>query len=122
MNKVVSAFIVIVLIGLAYVFYQYQIIASEADEQVEDDIVFLEKTYRDRNSEALTGDHEKEKYIQTALVLQRVNDEQKFVRYYHSLFIENGVRNCLQSQIIYLEKQTTLLSQKWLPTDEGCLP
>jgi hypothetical protein len=122
MNKVVSAFIVIVLIGLAYVFYQYQIIASEADEQVEDDIVFLEKTYRDRSSEALTGDHEKEKYIQTALVLQRVNDEQKFVRYYHSLFIENGVRNCLQSQIIYLEKQTTLLSQKWLPTDEGCLP
>lgn len=122
MNKLVTALVVMLVVGMGYVFYQYQIIASEADEQVEKDIAFLEETFRERTSQALSGDHEKEKYIQTALIFQSVNDEQQFVRHYHSLFIENGVRNCLQSQIVYLQKQATLHKQAWLQDTEVCLP
>ena len=122
MNKLVTALIIMLVGAMAYVFYQYQIIASEADEQVEKDIVFLEKTFRERSSQALTGEHEKEKYIQTALIFQSVNDEQQFVRHYHSLFIENGVRNCLHSQIVYLQKQASLHKQAWLQDTQACLP
>ncbi|MFT5594692.1 MAG: hypothetical protein ACI8SR_003084 [Oceanicoccus sp.] len=122
MNKFVSAIVIIIVCGVGYVFYQYQQIAAEADEQVEKDIVFLESTFRDRSSDALAGDHVNEKYIQTALVLQRVNDKQQFVRHYNSLFIENGVRNCMQSTIMYLQKQATLLEQIWLSEEKGCLP
>ena len=122
MNKLVTALIVMLVVAMAYVFYQYQTIATEEDEQVEKDIVFLEKTFRERSSQALTGEHEKEKYIQTALIFQSVNDEQQFVRHYHSLFIENGVRNCLHSQIVYLQKQASLHKQAWLQDTEACLP
>ena len=122
MNKLVTALVVMLVGAMGYVFYQYQIIASEADEQVEKDIAILEKTFRERSSDALTGDHEKEKYIQTALMFQSVNDQQQFVRHYHSLFIENGVRNCLKSQIVYLQKQATILEQTWLQDSEACLP
>jgi hypothetical protein len=122
MNKIVTVILVGLLFAVGYVFFQYQEIASQADEQVEKDIAFLEAAFRDRSSAALSGEHEQEKYIQTALVLQSVNEAQQFVRHYHSLFIENGVRNCLLSKIIYLQKQTTLHEQVWLDDGKICLP
>jgi TorA maturation chaperone TorD len=122
MNKIVTALVVCLLVAMGYVFYQYQEIASQADAQVEKDIQFLEASFRDRSSESLSGVHEQEKYVQSALVLQSVNEAQQFVRHYHSLFIENGARNCLLTKIIYLQKQTTLYEQVWLEDGQMCLP
>lgn len=122
MNKIVTVLVIGLLVAIGYVFFQYQDIASQADAQVEKDIQFLEASFRDRSSESLSGVHEQEKYVQSALVLQSVNEAKQFVRHYHSLFIENGVRNCLLSKIIYLQKQTTLLEQVWLDEEQVCLP
>ncbi|GAA6135426.1 hypothetical protein NBRC116188_22160 [Oceaniserpentilla sp. 4NH20-0058] len=121
MKKIVAFLMLLALVGLAYIFYQYQQIAAEADIQVEADIQLLEKSYRDQTSKALTGLHEGEKYVQTQLASQHINDEQKFVRVYHSLFIKNGVRNCLQSHLTYQQKQPNVQKQIWLKPDQYCL-
>lgn len=122
MKKIVTFLVLLALVGLVYVFYQYQQIAAEADIQVEADIQLLEKSFREQTSEALTGLHEGEKYVQTQLTSQHINDEQKFVRVYHSLFIQNGVRNCLQSHLTYQQKQPNIKQQIWLEIGESCLP
>jgi len=122
MKKALTVLLILVLGFAVYTFIKYQEIAESAEKQVEDDIAFLESSFRNRTSLALSGEHQAEKYVQTALVLQSVNEEQQFVRHYHSLFIENGVRNCLASKIIYLQKQPTLLEQTWLSDGDICLP
>ena len=122
MNKLVVAIVICFVVAVGYVFVQYQEIAADAEAQVEKDIVLLEASFRNQTSTALTGEHENEKYIQTQLVLQSVNEKNQFIRHYNSLFIENGERQCLQSQIIYLHKQAQILQQSWLDSDKNCLP
>jgi hypothetical protein len=122
MNKIVIGILILLLAVMGYVFVQYQSIAGDAEEQVAKDIRFLEDSYHDRSSTSLTGEYLKMKHIQTQLVLQSVNADKQFVRHYHSLFIENGVKQCLQSQVIYLQRQTTILQQSWLENPDICLP
>ena len=122
MKKVLLGLLVVALIALGYVFYQYQKIASDADAQVEADIKLLEQTYRDLTSKALSGLHEGDKYVQTQLAYQHINEHQQYVRVYHSLFIQKGVRSCLASHIVYLQKQPNIQQQVWLESAENCLP
>jgi len=122
MNKLVIAIVICIIVAVGYVFMQYQEIAADAEAQVEKDIAMLEDSFRNQSSAALSGDHKNEKYIQTQLVLQSVNEKNQFIRHYNSLFIENGVRQCLQSQIFYLHKQAKILQQDWLENDDNCLP
>lgn len=122
MKKILMGLFVLALLGLGYVLYQYQQIAADADAQVEADIKLLEKTFREATSDALTGMHEGDKYIQTQLAYQHINDSQQFVRVYHSLFIQNGVRSCLASHFIYLQRQPKIQKQNWLENGENCLP
>jgi len=122
MKKVLLGLFFLVLMALGYVFYQYQQIASEADAQVKADIKLLEKTFRESTSAALVDSHEADKYVQTQLAYQHINQAQQYVRVYHSLFIQNGVRSCLASHIVYLQKQPNIQQQIWLESAENCLP
>lgn len=122
MKKWLLAILLLVISGLGYVFYQYQQIAAEADEQVEADIKLLEQEFRAQTSEALTGLHEQDNYVQTQLAFQHINAEQLYVRVYQSLFIKNGKRSCLQSHIVYQQKQPKIHQQIWLEESKNCLP
>ncbi len=122
MKKALTFLVVLIIGAVGYVLYQYQNIAAEAEAQVERDIVWLEQSFRNQSSDALQLDHKDDKYVQTQLVMQSVNEEQKFVRHYHSLFIKNGQRSCLLSQVTYFQMQPEMFKQTWLESAENCLP
>lgn len=122
MKKILTGLVMLMVVVLAYVLYQYQNIAAEAEAQVERDIVWLEQGFRNQSSDALQLEHKDDKYVQTQLVMQSVNEAQKFVRHYHSLFIKNGQRSCLLSQVTYFQMQPEIFKQTWLESAENCLP
>lgn len=122
MKKALTILVILIIGAAGYVLYQYQKVAAEAEAQVEKDIAWLEQGFRNQSSDALQLEHKDDKYVQTQLVMQSVNEAQKFVRHYHSLFIKNGQRSCLLSQVTYFQMQPEMFKQIWLESAENCLP
>ena len=122
MKKALTILVILIIAAAGYVLYQYQKVAAEAEAQVEKDIAWLEQGFRNQSSDALQLEHKGDKYVQTQLVMQSVNEAQKFVRHYHSLFIKNGQRSCLLSQVTYFQMQPEMFKQIWLESAENCLP
>lgn len=110
-----------ILVFLVWTFIQYKQIAKEAEARVEQDVRWLMTRFEQGNVDD-NLQLERKTHLQTQLVVQGVDEMNRFVRGYHSLFIEDGKRTCLLSEVGYEQRQPVLMGQRWLKTEEGCLP
>ena len=121
MKKILTSILVLLLVVIGWLFYEYKQIAGEAEARVEKDIRWLMTKFENKDySENLNL--ENQRHLETQLVIQGVNEMNKFVRGYHTLFIENGDRSCLLSEVTYENHEPSVQDQRWLQTAEGCLP
>lgn len=121
-----TAVIIFMLLGVAWLFYQYQQTAGAADEQVEKDLHELRMSY-DKQLEKNEGvfidvAHQGKVFLGRELVNQSINKQRQYVRHYHSLYLREGVKSCLETQMIYPNRQAEILSEKWTQFTKNCLP
>lgn len=121
MKKLRTIIAVLALIGVAWLFYEYKQIAGEAEARVEKDIRWLITAFEQGEFNAQLQLSE-QTHLETQLVVQGVNENNRFVRGYHSLFIKSGERSCLLSEVFYENHEPSIQDQRWLKTAEGCLP
>lgn len=121
MKKLLTIIAALALVGVAWLFYEYKQIAGEAEARVEKDIRWLMTKFEQ-------GDYDQQlrlaskTHLETQLMIQGIDENNRFVRGYHSLFIENGEHSCLLSEVVYEFREPSLHDQRWLKTKEGCLP
>jgi len=121
MKKIITPIIVLALIAIAWLFYEYKKIAGEAEARVEKDVRWLMTKFEQEDYDQQLNLAAKT-HLETQLVVQGVNENNQFVRGYHSLFIENGERSCLLSEVVYEFREPKLLDQRWLALEDNCLP
>ena len=125
-KKLFIAFIVIGLLGVAWLFYQYQQTAGAADEQVEKDLHELRMGYDKQleNNDGVFSDvtHQGKVFLGRELVNQSINEQRQYVRHYHGLYLREGVKSCLETQVVYPNRQAVILSEKWNQFTKNCLP
>jgi hypothetical protein len=121
MKNVKIAVIGLVVLGIGWLFYEYKKIAGEAEDRVAKDVRWLMTGFEGQDQiESLSLQNKT--HLETQLMVQGVNEHNRFVRAYHSLFIESGTRSCLLSEVIYHNREPSLQQQRWLESDESCLP
>jgi len=125
-KKIIVLLILAVFIFAAWAFIEYKKVAGEAEAQILVDTQYLKEQLKEQKSKSqgpFREDTFKElELVESQLMLQSVNEAQQFVRQYHSLFIYQGHTRCLLSKLIYPQRQSALLSQRWLAEGVDCLP
>lgn len=126
LKKLFFVCIVIGLLGVAWLFYQYQQTAGAADEQVEKDLHELRMNY-DKQLENSDGvfidvEHQGKVFLGRNLVNQSINEQRQYVRHYNGLYLREGVKSCLETQMIYPNRTADILSETWLNSAVNCLP
>ena len=125
-KKILTALIIFMLLGIAWLFYEYQQTAGAADEQVEKDLHTLRMNY-DSQLQTNSGvfmdvEHRGKIFLDRKLVNQSINEQRQFVRHYNGLYLREGVKSCLQTQVIYPNRSSEILSEKWAQFTKKCLP
>lgn len=126
LKKLFIAFIIVLFVGAGWIFNEYRKAASEANAQVEKDLHDLRIAY-DLQHETKTGkfaqaeDFQKS-FLDRQLVNQTINEQQQFVRHYHGLYIREGKKSCLKTQVIYLNRKMEITKEAWVDGNLGCLP
>lgn len=125
-KKLFTAIIIMMLLGVAWLFYEYQQTASVADEQVEKDLHELRMGY-DLQLENKSGvftnvAHHGKIFLDRKLVNQSINEQRQYVRHYNSLYLREGIKSCLETQMIYPNRQAVILSEEWKQFTKKCLP
>lgn len=121
LNMIKKIFIALFIFAIAWLFYEYKKIAGEAEDRVAKDVRWLMTGFEGQDQiESLSLQNKT--HLETQLMVQGVNEHNRFVRAYHSLFIESGTRSCLLSEVIYHNREPSLQQQRWLASDENCLP
>lgn len=125
-KKIFTVIIVLMLLGVAWLFYEYQQTAGAADEQVEKDLHALRMGYdvQLENKSGVFADvaHHGKVFLDRKLVNQSINEQRQYVRHYHSLYLREGVKSCLETQMIYPNRQAVILSEGWKQFTQKCLP
>lgn len=126
MKKILPMIGILVFATFVYVAYQYHQNASAALEQIEKDKHWLRFKLPEQQTEKVgpfsSMEHQDKKWVQTELVQQGVNDQRMFMRIYNSLYILNTQRSCLRTAVIYPDREVTIEDQRWLASNEECLP
>ncbi|EAT12929.1 hypothetical protein HF888_01245 [Bermanella marisrubri] len=121
-KRIIYLLVVCLVAGIAYLFYQYQTISQQAEQQVTTDIKLIEQPFRNGSSHWLqTEAHKNKTLLKTQLITQSVDDQNRFIRHYHSKFIRAGEHSCLKTQIVYPQREAEVLEQSFVDT-EACLP
>lgn len=121
-QRIIWILVACLIVGLAYLFYQYKQVAMQAEQQVEKDIRLIEQGFRDGSSHWLqTEQHSGKRILKTQLVMQTIDEKNRFIRQYHSELVKEGERSCLQTRVIYPNKQAEILTQTFVQT-QMCLP
>ena len=125
-KKIFTAIIIMMLLGVAWLFYEYQKTAGAADEQVEKDLHELRMGYDEQleNKSGVFVDpaHHGKVFLDRKLVNQSINEQRQYVRHYNSLYLREGVKSCLETQMIYPNRKAVILSEKWNQFTKKCLP
>jgi hypothetical protein len=125
-KKLFIGLIVIGLLGVAWLFYQYQKTAGAADEQVEKDLHELRMVYdeklENKSGVFLDVEHHGKIFLDRKLVNQSINEQRKYVRHYHGLYLREGLKSCLKTQVVYPNRKAVILSEKWTRLTKNCLP
>jgi hypothetical protein len=120
MKKVFVVIAVIFFLGCSWLFYEYLEIAGAAEKQVEYDIKWLGSSF-DISPLFLEEEHINKKHLGTQLIQQRLDNKNRFIRHYRSLFIKSGKKSCLESLIRYKNYQPVLQQQDWLLKGKACI-
>lgn len=121
MKNVKIAVIVLAVLGIGWLFYEYKQIAGEAEVRVAKDIRWLMDGF-DEQEQVESLSLQNKTHLETQLVVQGVNEHNRFVRGYHSLFIHSGDRTCLLTEVVYENREPAIQKQHWLGPDDNCLP
>jgi hypothetical protein len=120
MKKIFITVAIIFFVGCGWLFYQYLHIASSAEKQVEEDILWLRHNFN--TSAAFSQQtHADKKHLETQLIQQSLDLENRFIRHYHSLFIKDGNKSCLESLVRYQDYQPILEKEVWLAQGKLCI-
>lgn len=121
-KNIIYLLIACLVAGIAYLFYQYQTISQQAEKQVAEDIRLIEQPFRNGSSHWLkTETHKNKTLLKTQLVTQSVDEQNRFIRHYHSKFIRAGEHSCLKTQIAYPQREAEIIEQSFVAT-QACLP
>jgi hypothetical protein len=120
MKKISITVAIIFFVGCGWLFYQYLHIASSAEQQVAEDILWLRDNFNTSTAFSLPA-HADKKHLETQLIQQSLDLENRFIRHYHSLFIKDGNRSCLESFVRYQNYQPILKKQVWLAEGKLCI-
>lgn len=120
MKKILIYGFALVFILCAWLFYEYKQVAGFAEEQVESDILWLRLSFETsaKNGQA---DFVNRKHLETHLVQQSVDEHNRFLRHYGSLFIQEGEKQCLMTQVSYLNFNPSIEKQQWVDLESGCV-
>jgi hypothetical protein len=119
MKNILTGLVALVFLFCGWLLYEYKQIAGEAEAQVEKDVTWLSLSFE--GVDALAGESLlNKKYLETRLIQQSVNHEQKFIRHYRSLFIHEGKKSCLETTISYLDRHPNIEQQSWLGVNSTC--
>jgi hypothetical protein len=110
----------IFFIGCGWLFFEYLNIASSAEQQVVEDIQWLHQGFNDP-TKFLKPKHFNKKLLETKLIQQSVDFENRFIRHYRSLFVKDGNRSCLESLVRYEAYQPIIEKETWLAEVERCI-
>jgi hypothetical protein len=120
MKKILITIATIFFVGCGWLFYQYLDIASSAEKQVAEDILWLRDNFS--TSAAFSQQqHVDKKHLETQIIQQSLDLENRFIRHYHSLFIKDGNKSCLESLVRYKNYQPILEKQVWLAQGKLCI-
>jgi antitoxin component YwqK of YwqJK toxin-antitoxin module len=119
MKNIFTGITVLVFLFCGWLFYEYKQIAGEAEVQVEKDVLWLSLAFEDMD--AVVGENLLDrKYLETQLMQQSINSENKFIRHYRSLFIQEGKKSCLETQVSYFNHNPEIEMQTWLSSGSIC--
>lgn len=125
-KKLFFVCICIGLLAVAWLFYEYQKTAGAADAQVEKDLHELRMAYDQQlqKNEGVFTDvlHHGKVFLDRKLVNQSINEQRQYVRHYNGLYLREGIKSCLETQVIYINRESKVLSEKWSLVDNKCLP
>lgn len=126
LKKLFITFVIALFLGAGWVFNEYRKATGEANAQVEKDLHDLRIAY-DLQQETKTGifanaENFQKSFLDRQLVNQTINEQQQFVRHYHGLYILEGKKSCLKTQVIYLNRRMEIFKETWVDGDFGCLP
>ena len=125
-KKFFTLIISIIFILAIWAFIEYKQVASEAEAQINLDIAALKQQFNEQRKSGEgafeEAQYENFEWVDSRLMQQSINENQQFVRHYRSLFIHQAHTRCLLSQVIYPQRQVTILSQRWLAEGMDCLP
>jgi hypothetical protein len=107
-------------IGCGWLFYQYLNIASSAEKQVLADIQWLQQSFK-VSATFTQPQHLNKIHLETQLIQQSLDLENRFIRHYRSLFVKEGNRSCLESLLWYKNYQPEIEKEIWLAEGKVCI-
>lgn len=118
-KNILLGLIVLVFIFCGWLLYEYKQVAAEAEAQIIEDVLWLELSFDGVDTLAGVSMNNK-KHLETKLIHQSIDGHNKFLRYYRSLFIRDGNKSCLETEVSYLNRNPNIEQQIWLKNGSAC--
>jgi hypothetical protein len=118
-KNILLGLIVLVFIFCGWLLYEYKQVAAEAEAQIIEDVLWLELSFD--GVDTLAGvSMNNIKHLETKLIHQSIDGNNKFLRHYRSLFIRDGKKSCLETEVSYLNRNPNIEQQIWLNNGSAC--
>lgn len=118
-KNILLGLIVLVFIFCGWLLYEYKQVAAEAEAQIIEDVLWLELSFDGVDTLAGVLMNNK-KHLETKLIHQSIDGNNKFLRHYRSLFIREGNKSCLETEVSYLNRNPNIEQQIWLKNGSTC--